>query len=597
MAAGRLDVLLGLDAAEFTSGLTKAEYEAKKFRDTLVKGGKAAAAAFGTAVVAGAVALTREIAQMVGELDDLDESAQALQTTAVALAEMRMSAGETGVEAEKLDASLTRLNVKIGEAAEAGSEASRLFQAMGVSVKDAAGKTRGTTDVLADVADVFAKLEDGPEKAALAVQLFGKAGAAMIPYLNQGADGLRRFSGLTDETVKAAAAIQAQVDELSRSWQTLKYSIAEVALPAINTIIERLRQMDFSKALEGLKDGGIFGFYRGLQEEAKRVADRQQQVADALALGAGAYSNEGRAAAQAAGDILARAAALKESEAAAKRAADATKRHAEALQREAEAIRSRNVSADFADLARIRANRERMRNEIEDDERAAREREVGTLDRLTGRTELREQAEQLRILNDAARDGAITWEEYNRGLDEVYGKLTKDIGRGADEAASAAEELGMVLVSNLGSFFKDPTPKNFFKALTEDLLQFTTKLLILEPLMESIRKAFGKGGTGSFDWGSLFKSNEGVGSFFSGVGDFFSGLVGSFASGSDFVPRDGLAMVHRGERIVTAADNRRGDSRTYQITNNWPAGTTRETAAQAGAAFARQLATVNRRYN
>ena len=53
------------------------------------------------------------------------------------------------------------------------------------------------------------------------------------------------------------------------------------------------------------------------------------------------------------------------------------------------------------------------------------------------------------------------------------------------------------------------------------------------------------------------------------IGDFFrsafeegeqqgSGVVGSFAKGSDYVPRDGLAMVHKGERIERADDARRG---------------------------------------
>ncbi len=53
------------------------------------------------------------------------------------------------------------------------------------------------------------------------------------------------------------------------------------------------------------------------------------------------------------------------------------------------------------------------------------------------------------------------------------------------------------------------------------------------------------------------------------IGDFFrdafqegeqqgGGVVGSFAKGSDYVPRDGLAMVHKGEQIVRADDARRG---------------------------------------
>jgi hypothetical protein len=40
---------------------------------------------------------------------------------------------------------------------------------------------RATKDVLGDIADAFAGMEDGAGKSALAVRLFGKAGADMIP--------------------------------------------------------------------------------------------------------------------------------------------------------------------------------------------------------------------------------------------------------------------------------------------------------------------------------------------------------------------------------------------------------------------------------
>ena len=45
---------------------------------------------------------------------------------------------------------------------------------------------KSTEAVLLQVADVFANLEDGAVKTALAVKLFGKSGMDMIPFLNRG---------------------------------------------------------------------------------------------------------------------------------------------------------------------------------------------------------------------------------------------------------------------------------------------------------------------------------------------------------------------------------------------------------------------------
>lgn len=567
MAAGRLDVLLGLDAAEFTSGLTKAQYEAKKFQDSIVRGAKMFSAAFGAAAVAGAIAVTREIAQMVTELDDLDESAQALQTTAVALAEMRTAAGEAGVGAEKLDASLTKLNVKIAEAAEGGNDAARLFQAMGVAVTDAAGKTRSTEAILADVADQFSRLGEGPEKAAIAVQLFGRAGAAMIPYLDQGAEGLRRFSGLTDDTVSAAARLQAEVDKLSASWQQFKYVIAGEVLPWLNQLIDRFKAIDIGAAFDAFKNAdlgqGAKAFFDTIRKQAESADAKTRQLNEALALGAGAYGNEGRAALQSAGDILRNASAAEAAAKAKEATAKAAQRHAEGLEREAAAIRSRNINQDFADVARIRANRQRGQEQLDDEDREA---------------ELRRQESYLL--------------DYAKARSEAFGE---DFVAEAGKASEAARELGLVMTSALSDFIKNPTDiRGFFDSLLQDILQLTTQLLILKPLMEGIEASFGGPKATSSGGQQIAGLLGGAKDWFA---DIFGGFVGSFAVGTPYVPADGLAMVHRGERIVTADDNRRGGGASFSIVNNWPQGTTRETAAQAGAAFANKLNTWNRRNN
>lgn len=563
MAAGRLDVNLALNTAQFTSGLTKAQEEAKRFHDNIVKVGKAAAGMFAGAAVAGAAALVRELHQMVGELDDLDESAQALQTTAVALAEMRTAAGEAGVSTEKLDTALTKLNVKISEAAQGGNDSARIFEAMGVKIKDAAGQTRGAEAVLNDVADAFSRLRDGPEKAALAVELFGKAGAQMLPYLNQGAEGLRRFSGLTDETVASAAKLKGEVDQLANSWKVFKFDILSGVIPALNEFVLRIKIL--GETIAQWRSGNFVDPFKRVAEETAKAAQRQQALNDTLAMGSAAYSNEGRAAQQSAGDILRNADAAKAAADAKAKAAAAAQKHAEALEREAAAIRSRNVNQDFADAARIRANRQRGQEQLDDEDRQA---------------ELERQARYLR--------------DYAAARNEAFGEGMVEETKKASEAV---QQFGLVMSSALGDFIKDPTDvRGFFDALMQDLLQLTTQLLILKPLMEGINDVWGGGPKATSSGGQQ------IAGLLGGAKDWFSelfgGFVGSFAVGTPYVPADGLAMVHRGERIVTADENRRGGGGTsINVVNNWPAGTTRETAAQAGAAFANKLQGWNKRLN
>lgn len=53
--------------------------------------------------------------------------------------------------------------------------------------------------MLGDVAELFSLLPDGANKTALAVKLFGRSGAELIPLLNQGKEGLAEFDKLASD--------------------------------------------------------------------------------------------------------------------------------------------------------------------------------------------------------------------------------------------------------------------------------------------------------------------------------------------------------------------------------------------------------------
>ena len=72
-------------------------------------------------------------------------------------------------------------------------EQSAAFKALGISVQDANKNLKSSDQVLLEVANAFSKFEDGTTKTALAIAIFGRAGADLIPLLNQGADGIRKM--------------------------------------------------------------------------------------------------------------------------------------------------------------------------------------------------------------------------------------------------------------------------------------------------------------------------------------------------------------------------------------------------------------------
>src|ERR1700722_10954039 len=124
-----------------------------------------------------------------------------------------------------------------GGAAGATKLASQLLKNMGVTSKD-------SFTALKQIADAFQKLPDGPEKAAVAVALFGRSGLQLIPILNQGADGVEKFRGVVEKlgpsigqnAVKVIDDWKASTVNLRQEFQTLEVELATVFLPLLSKL-------------------------------------------------------------------------------------------------------------------------------------------------------------------------------------------------------------------------------------------------------------------------------------------------------------------------------------------------------------------------
>lgn len=502
---------------------------------------------------------------LVSSIDDLDEAAQGLGLTAVQLSNLQQAARESGVSAEQFGTAITRLNVRLGEAASGNEEAAQLFKAFGVAVKTAGGSIRPVDDVLRDLAGRFSQLEDGPAKAALAVELFGRGGAKLIPLLNQSADGLERFSGLTKDTVTEAAKLQKEFDELSASLVVLKNRIAEAVLPAFNDFINTLRGIDWNSVsgpdAPWRKEGRFFGGLRELAKQFEENSKRVKQQREALALGAGQYSNEGRAALQSAEGILANARAKE-------KAVKVTKNLVDALgsQRDLQRLAREDAAEQEADRL-VRAQQRRLED-------------------LTGRSGIAQQAEDLRLLEQALFDGAISVQEFDIAYSKIFG-LNSEGARGLKEVTSGVEQLALTFASSLGDAISSGRLdiESFFDALLKDILKLTTQLLIVKPLVEALRSALGDGGS--------------LSGILSSIGGAF-GFGGARAMGGPVAAGMGYLVGERGPELFVPRSSGQivpNGGGAMNINVNLPPGTnvTRQTANQIGLAVGRQLSMAGRR--
>lgn len=183
-----------------------------------------------------------------GAIDAGDEAFKLSQKLGVAtkdVAGLQLAFNLAGVGTDAMEKGLVKLSIQI-------ANNSKTLAAFGIETRNADGSLRSTTTVLRDVADRFSAMTDGANKTALAVQLFGKAGAQMIPLLNAGADGLREMDemaqklGLSMDEKTARAA-----EQFNDTLELMGLAVSGVARQAVSELMPSLTNMaaGFLKAM------------------------------------------------------------------------------------------------------------------------------------------------------------------------------------------------------------------------------------------------------------------------------------------------------------------------------------------------------------
>ncbi len=262
---GALRVVLGADTAALDKGLKDARGSLAGFATQAKNLGLLAAGAI--AGVAGGTAVA--IRSALTEADKLGKAAQSIGIPVDELSKLKHAADLSDVSLESLSTSMVRLSKNMVEVAAGGTgPASEAFKALGITVKNTDGTLKSSSNVLSEVAAKFARYEDGAAKTAIAVALFGKAGASMIPLLNAGASGLNEAKKEAEELglvidQKTAAAAERFNDNLTRLGKVTEGVTIKVMAGMADSLAELSEQLvqsaknadSLSYAIKGLEIG------------------------------------------------------------------------------------------------------------------------------------------------------------------------------------------------------------------------------------------------------------------------------------------------------------------------------------------------------
>lgn len=258
---GGVKVRLVLDDSSVKPAIVKSERDlsasAKRLEKTFSTIGKGIGLAVGLAAAAVTAALTASLRHA----DALNKTSQKIGIAVEDLSRLEYAAKLSDVSIDSLSTSVARLNRNLSDASkDGGSEIAKKFDSLGIAVLDANGKMRETDDIVSDLADRFSRMEDGPQKTALAMELLGRSGAELIPLLNSGRQGLKDFGDEADrvgytissKTAAAAEKFNDNVERINLAVQGIANKIAGEALPSLNDLAEGIEDPDFAEGVAWL---------------------------------------------------------------------------------------------------------------------------------------------------------------------------------------------------------------------------------------------------------------------------------------------------------------------------------------------------------
>lgn len=249
-----LKLQLVLGAQTFNNDLKQTQRELRAFERSiepttkLLKGLGTAILSVGAAGVALGVALGAAVKSAADYGDEINDAAKKTGLATEQLSRLRLAAETSGSSFEGLQSGLKLLGRNIEMATSGSREQIRAFAAAGISAKDLADANGDVNKILIRLADTFVGAQDGAGKTAVAMALMGRSGDALIPMLNEGAAGLKRWGEeadragrtVTAEAGRAADEFNDSLKVLQESVLGLTNSVGTSLIPSLTTLIKEM---------------------------------------------------------------------------------------------------------------------------------------------------------------------------------------------------------------------------------------------------------------------------------------------------------------------------------------------------------------------
>ncbi|HEX6827844.1 MAG TPA: hypothetical protein VF104_02565 [Burkholderiales bacterium] len=464
--------------------------------------------------VAGVAAFAQQAIAGAAALDDMAESTGA---SVESLSRLTNIAKISGQDIGTVETALVRLTKALSGSDEETRGAGEAFKALGLSVNEL--KNQAPDQALEAVAKALNRFEDGAGKTSVALALFGRSGAQLLPLLKDIANDTDTLATVTGQSAEEA-------EKLEKAWNRLKLQAGTVgqsiAMDLVNpvTVTFRILSDMVANALDMLTTFGevakkvasldIQGALQAKMDFKARVAGREKSLADMLE----EIANPTGTVVQPSRRELP--------------VVDAGSGAGPKAKAETD-NRARDLAASLEALQKIDDEARELGNKfLMEQSEAAEKLRQKYLELIDPVEKYRQQLEEIDRLESegglSADQAAEARFKINEAMDKAVG-INEKLTEGLKEQNDVARELGLTMSSAFeDAAIEGKNLSDVLQGLAKDIARIVLRKTVTEPMAKLLTGALGD-------------------------------IIPSFDVGTDFVPRDTLAMVHRGERIIPASQN------------------------------------------
>ena len=272
------DPEMGLDTNEFEGNLEQAESSAGGAQDSIIAAFDSIKKALVTAGIAGILngivsSLKEAINLTAQNADTIDKGSKRLQISTDTYQRWQHALHQSDADINDLNKGILQMNTYMAEGGfmDETSEMSRAFADIGVSVKKSNGELKTTEELMNDTLLALAEMPESAERANLVTTLLGRGGSSLNALLDEGKEGVQDLLNEADELglvmskeeIDNAVAYGDAVDNLNDELTAIKEAFVADIIPVLkegtewltsllSTFNPRLREVSLSETFEDI---------------------------------------------------------------------------------------------------------------------------------------------------------------------------------------------------------------------------------------------------------------------------------------------------------------------------------------------------------